>query len=105
MPRSRTALGFVAVFVLLVAVTIGGIAANWPRHRTIPGSEQFKPPKTYGADVVAVRSARCRAPGARGCSVVTIELTGGPDKGRRATLRFGEAGGNVRVGLDDKLLV
>src|SRR2546428_8512942 len=105
MPRSVTALGFLVVFVVLVGTTIGGIVQNWPRHRSIPGSTQFRPPKTYGADVVAVRTARCQAPGAYHCEVVTVRLTGGSDKGKETSLRFGDAGGSVSVGLGDKLLV
>src|SRR5437870_2712366 len=101
MPRSLTALAFVAVFAALVVTTIAGVAANWPRHRSIPGSAQFRPAKTYGADVVAMRAAPCRAPLARHCSVVTVRLADGPDKGRRASLRFGDGAGDPRVGLGD----
>src|SRR5437867_4102420 len=57
------------------------------------------------ADVVAVRTARCQAPGAHHCEVVTVRLAGGPDKGKETSLRFGDAGGSVSVGLGDKLLV
>jgi uncharacterized membrane protein len=105
MPRSVTALGFIVVFVVLVGTTIGGVAVNWPRHRTIPGSAQFRPPKTYGATVVAMRERPCEEPGTHGCSTVTVKLTSGPDKGTRTELAFGDGGGDARVALGDSLLV
>jgi uncharacterized membrane protein len=105
MRRSPTVVGFVAVFVVLVCVTVAGIAVNWPSHRTIPGSAGLRQPKTYGAEALATRGVPCRTPGARGCILVTIRLTGGPDDGRRATLRFGDVGGRVDVEVGDKLVV
>jgi uncharacterized membrane protein len=100
-----TALGFIVVFVVLVGTTIGGVVQNWPRHRTIPGSAMFRPPKTYGANVVALRTTPCETPDAHDCSIVTVKLTGGPDKGKETSLRFGDGGGSAHVALGDQLLV
>ncbi len=105
MPRSLTALGFVVVFVVLVGTTIGGVAENWPRHRSIPGSAQFRPPKTYGATVIAMHVTACQEPGAKDCSTVTVKLTSGPDEGKQTSLQFGDGGGNANVSLGDDLLV
>jgi uncharacterized membrane protein len=98
-------LGLLAAFVVLVGVTIGGIVANWPNSRTIPRLASLKRPKTYGAAVVALRASRCEFRGARGCSVATVRLTGGPDEGRRTHLRFGDSGGNARLSIGDRVLV
>ncbi|HWB22832.1 MAG TPA: YibE/F family protein [Gaiellaceae bacterium] len=105
MPRSATALGFVVMFVVLVGTTIGGVAVNWPRHRTIPGSEQFRPPKTVGAKVIGMHETRCQEPGAHDCSTVTVRLTSGPSKGTQTSLQFGGGSGNADVGLGDLLRV
>jgi uncharacterized membrane protein len=105
MPRSLTALGFVVVFFVLVGTTIGGVAENWPRHRSIPGSAQFRPPRTYGANVIAMHVTPCQEPDAKGCSTVTVKLTSGPNKGKQTSLQFGDGGGDANVTLGDNLLV
>jgi uncharacterized membrane protein len=105
MPRSLTALGFVVVFVVLVGTTIGGVVENWPHQRSIPGSAQFKPPRTFGANVIAMHITPCQEPGTKGCSTVTVKLTSGPNKGTRTSLQFGDGGGSANVSLGDKLLV
>jgi uncharacterized membrane protein len=105
MRRSPTVLAFSAAFVVLIAVTIGGVVAEWPTHRTIPAPPTLRHPKTYGAQVVAERSTRCQVPGTSGCSVVTVRLTDGPDRGMRTSFHFGDGGGTARVELGDRVLV
>jgi uncharacterized membrane protein len=101
MLRSLVVGSVLAAFAILVGVTVAGIAANWPAHRTIPGSAQFAPPKTYDATVTAVRTVECRDTRRAGCSVVTVRLTGGPDKGRQVSFPFGDSGGTTPIGLGD----
>jgi uncharacterized membrane protein len=100
--RSRTALGLLLAFVALAATTIAGIVATWPQHRQIAS---FRQPKTFDAEVVALRAVRCQAPKADRCSRVTVQLREGPDRGRRAVFRFGDAGGTTSIGLGDRVLV
>lgn len=99
-----TVLGLLTVFVILVGTTIVGIAENWPRHRTVPAGE-FAPPKTFGARVVGLQAVRCQTPDARSCSNVTVQLTNGPDRGKRTTFRFGDTGSDARLSLGDSVLV
>jgi uncharacterized membrane protein len=103
--RSPVVAALIATFAVLVVVTVAGVAVNWPRHHSIPGSAQFAPPKTVDATVVAVRTVRCRQPGTTGCASVTVELTSGPQKGRRTSFSFGDGGGTTSIGLGDRVLV
>jgi uncharacterized membrane protein len=105
MPRSPTVLGFIALFGILVGVTVLGIAETWPRHRTLPAPPGSYHPQTRKAHVVAVRSISCRVPGLHGCSIVTVQLDEGSARGTRASLHFGDTGGNVRIALGDRVLV
>jgi uncharacterized membrane protein len=105
MPRSLTVLGLLVLFVVLIGVTIGGVAENWPDRRTIPRPPGLKQPKTYGAEVVALRATRCRVPGIRGCELATVQLSEGPDRGRRASFHFGDTGGNLRLSVGDRVKV
>jgi uncharacterized membrane protein len=105
MPRSLTVLGLLTLFVVLVGVTIGGVAENWPQKRTIARPVGLQHPHTYKAHVTAVRAAKCRAPVATGCVVATIRLEQGPDRGKTTTLRLGDAGGNIDIGVGDRVLV
>jgi uncharacterized membrane protein len=102
--RVLTVLGLLTVFAILVGTTLVGIAENWPRHRTV-STGQFAHPKTYGAQVVGLQSVRCQAPGARNCSIVTVQLSGGPDRGHRTSFRFGDTGSDANLGLGNKVLV
>lgn len=106
--RSRgivVVLGLLTLFVVLIAVTIGGIVVNWPSSGPLPGAAQLKNPKTYGAKIVALRSVACETPSARNCSIVTVKLTGGPDQGRRTSFRFGDTGSAAQLSLGDAVLV
>jgi uncharacterized membrane protein len=98
-------LGVLTLFAVLIGVTVLGIAENWPRHRSIQAGQQFQRPKDYDAKVVALRSVRCEAPGARNCSIVTVKLDGGPDRGTRTSFRFGDTGSDAHLGLGDAVLV
>ncbi|MDT4938126.1 MAG: hypothetical protein QOG80_1797, partial [Pseudonocardiales bacterium] len=78
-------LSVLTLFAVLIGVTILGIVENWPRHRSIAAAQQFQRPKNYDAKVVGLRSVRCQAPTARNCSIVTVKLESGPDKGTRSS--------------------
>jgi uncharacterized membrane protein len=100
-----TVLGLITLFVILVGTTIVGMAENWPRHRTVSGGQQLTQPKTYDAQVVAMRSIGCLAPAARNCSIITVQLGGGPDRGKRTSFRFGDTGSDAHLSLGDGVLV
>jgi uncharacterized membrane protein len=82
-----------------------GVVHNWPPQRTIGTTGALRHPKTYGAEVVGLRQVECRIRGARGCSRATMRLLSGPARGRRVSLRFGDAGGNVQFALGDRVLL
>jgi uncharacterized membrane protein len=103
--RSPVALGFIALFVILVGVTILGVGENWPRSRTIAAPASFVQPTLLKAHVVGLRSTRCRVPNVKGCSLVTVKLDEGKDKGSTTSFSFGDTGGNTKIGLDDRVLV
>jgi len=98
-------LGLLTLFAVLVGVTVLGIVLNWPAHRTVSVGSQFHNPKTYGASVVGLQAVRCQAPQARNCTVVTVTLSGGPDKGGRTSFRFGDTGSDAHLELGDKVFV
>ena len=98
-------LGVLTLFAIIVGTTILGIAENWPHEQRIATPRALRQPKTYTARVVAVRAVRCQAPGAQSCSIATVKLGSGPDKGHDTTIRFGDSGTTVRVGLGDEVLV
>jgi uncharacterized membrane protein len=98
-------LALITLFAILVGTTVLGIATNWPRHRTIQAGSSYRQPKTIDATVTGLASVRCQVPAARNCSNVTIRLDSGRDKGKTATIRFGDTGSDAKVGLGDKLLV
>jgi uncharacterized membrane protein len=98
-------LALITLFAILVGTTVLGIATNWPRHRSIQAGSSYRQPKTIDATVTGLASVRCQVPAARNCSNVTIRLDSGRDKGKTATIRFGDTGSDAKVGLGDKLLV
>jgi uncharacterized membrane protein len=98
-------LGLLAVFAILIGTTVLGIVVNWPHSSKIGSTQTLRQPKTYHADVVGLHSTRCQVPGARGCSIVTVKLTSGHDKGLLTSLRFGDTGSDAHVGLGDRVLV
>jgi uncharacterized membrane protein len=98
-------LALITLFAILVGTTVLGIATNWPRHRTIPSGSSYRQPKTIDATVTGLAAVRCQVPAAHSCSNVKIRLDSGRDKGKTATIRFGDTGSDAKVGLGDKLLV
>jgi hypothetical protein len=98
-------LSVMTLFAIIVGTTILGIAENWPHHQRIATPRALRQPKTYTARVVAVRAVRCQAPGVQSCSIATVELGSGPDRGHETKIRFGDTGTTVQVGLGDKVLV
>jgi uncharacterized membrane protein len=105
MPRSPVVLALVALFAILVGVTILGVAENWPRSRTIATPSSLVHQKLLKAHVVGLRTERCRVPEARGCAAVAIRLDEGPESGRRATFHYGDTGGDVPIALGDRVIV
>src|SRR4051812_22021283 len=105
MSRSVTVVGLGVLFAVLVVVTIAGVATNWPQQRSLAGSAQFAAPKTDDATVVGIQTVRCSNPTSSGCESVRVRLTSGPNKGRRASLLFGEGGGAPSFGLGERVLV
>jgi uncharacterized membrane protein len=104
--RSRLiVLGLITLFAVLLGTTVLGIAINWPRHRTVSTGQSFQHPKTIDATVTALAATRCQVPSAHNCSNVTLRLDSGHDKGKSATIRFGDTGSDAKVGLGDKVLV
>jgi uncharacterized membrane protein len=98
-------LALITLFAVLVGTTVLGIATNWPRHRTLPGTSSYQHPKTIDATVTGLTATRCQVPAARNCSNVTLRLDSGRDKGKSTTIRFGDTGSDAKVGLGDKVLV
>ena len=99
-------LGVLTLFAIIVGTTILGIAENWPHHQRIATPRALRQPKTYTARVVAVRAVPCQASsGAQNCSVATVSLGSGPDKGHDTKIRFGDTGTTVHLGVGDKVLV
>ena len=98
-------LGVLTLFAIIVGTTILGIAENWPHHQRIATPRALRQPKTYAARVVDLDAVRCQAPGAQNCSIATVKLGSGPDKGHDTQIRFGDTGTTVRVGLGDRVLV
>jgi uncharacterized membrane protein len=98
-------LGVLTIFAILVGTTVVGIAENWPHHRQIATPSALRQPKTYSAKVVALRAVRCQATGAQRCSIATVSLGSGPDKGQTTRIRFGDTGTSARLSLGDKVLV
>jgi uncharacterized membrane protein len=105
MQRSPVALGFMALFAILVGVTVLGVAENWPRSRTIATPGSLQQPRLLKAHVVALRTRRCRVPSMRGCSEVTVKLDEGPTKGHTTSFAYGDTGGNASISLGDGVLV
>jgi len=105
MRRSPVALGFMALFAIIVGVTVLGVAENWPRSRTIATPGALRQPQLLKAHVVALRTQRCRVPSMHGCSEVTVKLDEGPAKGHTTSFAYGDTGGNASIGLGDGVLV
>jgi uncharacterized membrane protein len=104
--RSRlVVLGLITLFAVLVGTTVLGIATNWPRHRAVATGQSFQHPKTIDATVTGLAAVRCQVPAAHNCSNVTIRLDSGRNKGKSATIRFGDTGSDAKVSLGDKVLV
>jgi uncharacterized membrane protein len=104
-PARLIVLALITLFAILVGTTVLGIATNWPRHRTVPGTSAYQHPKTIDATVTGLAATRCQVPAAHNCSNVTIRLDSGRDKSKSATIRFGDTGSDAKVSLGDKLLV
>ncbi len=75
-------LGVLTLFAIIVGTTILGIAENWPHQQRIATPSALRQPKTYTATVVALHAVPVPGiSGAQNCSVATVKLGSGPDKG------------------------
>jgi uncharacterized membrane protein len=100
-----TVLAMIAALGVVLAATLIGIAANWPRDRTIDPPAALVRPKTERAEVVALAAEPCRVPGRTDCRRVTVELEGGPDKGERVSFSTGNVSSDVRVDVGETVRV
>ena len=82
---------FTGITVALGLATVVGLVVLWPGH---VGSRLSGGLNTTSesAEVLAVHERVCPGFGDRRCQVVTMRLTSGPDRGRRARLRLGATG-------------
>jgi uncharacterized membrane protein len=103
-PRSIPLLAAFTALAILVGVALLGIAETWPHDRKIPRPPGSTRPITHEAEVVAV-AVGCHAPGPRNCKRVTVELRGGPEKGKHVSFDFPEGGARVRIAPGDVVRV
>jgi uncharacterized membrane protein len=100
-----TVMAMIAALGVILAATVIGLVANWPRDRTIDPPRSLVRPKTERAEVVALAAERCRVPGRSGCRRVTVELESGKDKGERASFTVGDATSDVRLDVGETIRV
>jgi uncharacterized membrane protein len=93
----------VGALLLLAGATVVGLIVLWPRGEPLSLPEGSVAGKTYEAEVVAVRRARCTIPGQRECVRVSAELRSGPDKG--TTTQFSSSGGEATFSVGDDVLL
>jgi uncharacterized membrane protein len=98
-------MALVAALAILAAATVIGLVTNWPRDRTVEQPPSLVRPKTETADVVALASERCRAPGQTNCRRVSVRLTSGSDEGERVSFGIGNESGDVELDLGDTVRV
>jgi uncharacterized membrane protein len=103
-PRSISVLAALTAFAILVGFAILGIVETWPQHHKVPRPPGSLRPETHDAEVVAV-ALGCHAPGPRSCKRVTVELRGGPEKGKRVSFDFPEGASRVRIAPGDAVRV
>jgi uncharacterized membrane protein len=103
--RSLVVNVLVVALVVVVAATVIGIVALWPRQRTIPAPPQLTRPKTEQAKVESVALARCSVPGQTNCRKVRFELESGPDDGSRYAITITESSDTLDISAGDKIRV
>lgn len=100
--RSVPVIALLCVFGAIFAITVIGVAANWPRDRgivSLPGAGSRSP--SVRAEVVAARAVHCETAGVRGCERVTARLR----DGRQVTFNTGDSGRPQHPGVGDAILV
>jgi uncharacterized membrane protein len=82
---------FTGVAVALALATVIGLVVLWPGNVAAPLAGGLNT-TTETADVLEVRETFCPGFGERRCQRVTMRLTSGADRGRRAEMRLGATG-------------
>jgi uncharacterized membrane protein len=100
-----TIMAMLAALAIVLAATVIGLIANWPSDRTIEPPRSLVRPKTESAEVVGLTAERCRVPGQTDCRRVTVRLTSGKDKGKRASFQLDDTRSEVRLSLGDSIRV
>jgi uncharacterized membrane protein len=92
-----------AALAIVAAATVIGLIALWPPDRTIERPRSLVAPQTEQAEVVGLRSTRCRVPGQDSCARVTVELKSGRREGEKTSFTF--SGRDVGLELGDRIRV
>lgn len=92
-----------AACACLALATVVAMALLWPGDVRLGG--QGEPLESYGAEVRAVETARCPAPGQTGCVEATARLEEGPDRGREVAFSVGGVGQDDLVDPGDAVLL
>jgi uncharacterized membrane protein len=103
MSRSLVVNLLVGALLLIAGATVVGLIVLWPRGEPLSLPEGSVAGKTYDAEIVAIRRARCTIPGQRDCVRVTAELQSGPDRG--TTTQFSSSGGEATFAVGDDVLL
>ena len=82
---------FAGITVALALATAIGLVVLWPGNVAAPLAGGLNT-TTETADVLEVRETFCPGFGTRRCQRVTMRLTSGADRGRRAEMRLGATG-------------
>jgi uncharacterized membrane protein len=94
---------FVAI-IGLVAATVIGLAALWPRHQ-VARSASVSSIHTIGARVKSARTATCAIAAGHRCQTVTVTLAGGRDKGDETTFEMTPTPGVAPLQTGDRIRV
>lgn len=104
MSRSLVVNVLVVALVVIVAATVIGIVALWPRQRTV-APPQLTRPKTEQAEVRSVSLVRCSVPGQTNCRRVTFGLKSGEDKGSTQSITITESADTLSISPGDHIRV
>jgi uncharacterized membrane protein len=105
MGRSLVVNLLVLALALVVAATVVGLVALWPRDRTIERPAALGTATTEQAEVVSVAAVACRVPGQRDCRRVEVEVESGEDEGRRVAITVFESSDILPLGPGDQVRV
>jgi uncharacterized membrane protein len=82
---------FTGIAVALALATVVGLVLLWPGHVGAP-LEGGLNTTSESAEVLKVQETACPGFGGRSCQLVTMRLTSGLDRGKKAHLRLGATG-------------